>query len=45
MSANLDKTWDLFMAARDDGLGAAPYATPSRLGRHPARQMRELAHA
>jgi hypothetical protein len=22
-----------------------PYATPSRLGRHPVRQMRELAHA
>ena len=24
---------------------AAPYATASRLGRHPVRQMRELAHA
>jgi hypothetical protein len=23
----------------------APYATSSRLGRHPVRQMRELAHA
>jgi len=23
----------------------APYATASRLGRHPVRQMRELAHA
>jgi len=110
MSANLDKTWDLFMAARGDDLGypddvafvpdedwadevlwrnltegratvlvgkedelllvplrrdlidrlrgrvavnvahrvhghATPYATPSRLGRHPVRQMRELAHA
>jgi hypothetical protein len=21
MSANLDKTWDLFMAAKEDGLG------------------------
>ncbi len=110
MSANLDKTWDLFMAARGDDPGypddvafvpdeewadevvwrnlaegratvlvsaedelllvplhrslidrlrgrvavnvahrvhgrATPYATPSRLGRHPVRQMRELAHA
>ncbi len=24
---------------------ATPYATASRLGRHPVRQMRELAHA
>jgi hypothetical protein len=24
---------------------AAPFATASRLGRHPVRQMRELAHA
>jgi hypothetical protein len=24
---------------------ATPYATPSRLGRHPVRQMRQLAHA
>jgi hypothetical protein len=24
---------------------ASPYATASRLGRHPVRQMRELAHA
>ncbi len=110
MSANLDKTWDLFMAARGDDLGypddvafvpdeewadevlwrnlaegratvlvgeeiellltplrrsvidrlrgrvpvnvahrvhghATPYATASRLGRHPVRQMRQLAHA
>jgi len=110
MSANLDKTWELFMAAKDDDLGypddvafvpdeewadevvwrnltegratvlvsdefellltplprrlidrlrgrvgvnvthrahghAAPYATSSRLGHHPVRQMRRLAHA